>query len=262
MFMQKIRQSTKKHRTVLLIVVILLAIGLVGTFAVWNSDNLDKNVGNQNTDQMTTAEQIALYESTIAQNEPAAGEELTYDTAGTLANLYMNLRALYYTAYSEAANDDVAAGKAYYDKSVNAAEKAVEYYQFQLDNAPDTLTDYVKAGIIGNQAAALSFTDDKDGAQALYDEALTLAPNNFEAATNYLSYVYANEGIDAAQAYADSYMELVGDQSTFYTNMKSQIDYLVWLEELYASLEDAQQQSQNDNGNADGDGTPADDSAE
>ena len=37
MLMQNIRRSTRKHRKVLIFVVILLAVGLVGSFAVWNS---------------------------------------------------------------------------------------------------------------------------------------------------------------------------------------------------------------------------------
>ena len=37
MFMQKIRHATYKHRTVLIVVVVLLAIGLVGSFAVWGA---------------------------------------------------------------------------------------------------------------------------------------------------------------------------------------------------------------------------------
>ena len=82
-------------------------------------------------------EQIELYESYIAQTLPAEGEEITYDTAGTVAALYMNLYSLYATAYNETVNDDADLADEYYNQSIASAVSAAEYYQLQLDNATE-----------------------------------------------------------------------------------------------------------------------------
>ncbi len=134
MFMQKIRHATTKHRTVLIVVVALLAVGLVGSFAVWGAAD---SPSTTNTDNMSTMEQIELYESYIAQTLPAEGEQITYDTAGSLAGLYMTLYSLYANAYNETVVEDADLGQEYYDKSIDAAAKAAEYYQLQLDNAAE-----------------------------------------------------------------------------------------------------------------------------
>lgn len=259
MFMQKIRHATTKHRTVLIVVVALLAVGLVGSFAVWGAAD---SPSTTNTDNMSTMEQIELYESYIAQTLPAEGEQITYDTAGSLAGLYMTLYSLYANAYNETVVEDADLGQEYYDKSIDAAAKAAEYYQLQLDNAAEDVVDYVKAGIMGNRAIALACTGDGDAAQAVFDEALALAPNNYDLATNYLSFVYQNEGLEAAQAYAASYMEIVGEESAFYEQMQSQIDYIERyeqaMEEFYKELENLQNQSQD---GSDGDANTAGDGA-
>lgn len=261
MFMQKIRHATTKHRTVLIVVVALLAVGLVGSFAVWGAAD---SPSSTNTNNMSTMEQIELYESYIAQTLPAEGEQITYDTAGSLAGLYMTLYSLYANAYNETVAEDADLGQEYYDKSIDAAAKAAEYYQLQLDNAAEDIADYVKAGIMGDRAMALACTGDGDAAQAIFDEALALAPNNYDLATNYLSFVYQNEGLEAAQAYAASYMEVVGEESAFYQQMQSQIDYIERvdqaMEEFYKELENLQNQNQSQDGSdADGDTNTAGD---
>ena len=85
---------------------------------------------------------------------------------------------------------------------------------------------------MGNKAMALACSEDNEAAQTVFDEALALAPNNYDLAVNYLSFVYNTEGLEAAQAYAASYMELVGEESSFYSQMQSQIDYIEQYEEL------------------------------
>ena len=249
MFMQKIRHATYKHRTVLIVVVVLLAVGLVGSFAVWGA--ADSPSAN-NTNDMTTLEQIELYESYIAQTLPAEGEELTYDTAGTVAALYMNLYSLYATARNEALNDDSDLADEYYDQSIASAVSAAEYYQLQLDNATENTTDYEKAGVMGNKAMALACSGDGEAAQSVFDEALALAPNNYDLAVNYLSFVYNNEGLEAAQTYAASYMELVGEESSFYSQMQAQIDYIEqyddMVQQIYQELENLQNENQSEDG--------------
>ena len=47
MVMQKIRHSKKKMRVPLIIMVIMLAVGLVGSFAIWSSPNVGGTAGNE-----------------------------------------------------------------------------------------------------------------------------------------------------------------------------------------------------------------------
>ena len=239
MFMQKIRKSTQKNRTILIIVVAVLTIGLVGSFAVWNSDDYRNETGYG---EMTTEEQIATYEQYVADATPAAGVEMDYASASSLANYYTQLRSLYYTASTEYAATDTAKSTEYYDKSIDAATKAAEYFQFQLDNAPENMNDYAKALLMGNRASALSFTGEMDEARALYEEAVTLSPDNFEVAQNYVTFIYSQDGIDAAKEYAEQYKEMVGEESDNYAAMDEVIKYYESVEEFYKNLEQVKEE--------------------
>jgi len=253
-FMQRIRRATRKHRKVLLIVVIILAVGLVGSFAVWNSDNYGNNTGTE----MTAQEQIALYEDYLAKNEPAADAEVDYNTAASLAEVYMSLQQLYYTAYSQVAAEDADAGVQYYMQSVTAAGKAADYYQKQLDVAPENLNDYGKAQIIANQAQALAYTGASDDAKALFDQALALSPENYDVASKYLDFLFVNQGLDAARAYADSYKALIGESSEYYAQIDQIIGYYELLEQLQNTTDEVQQE-ENATDEADADDSGADD---
>jgi tetratricopeptide (TPR) repeat protein len=240
--MQRIRHATKRHGKLLIVVVAILAIGLVGSFAVWGSG--DYSTGDQS--EMTTADQIAYYEQYLAENEPAEGSEIDFSTATNMANLYMTLHDLYYQGYSDVAATDSDAALAYYNDSVTAATKAAAYFQTQLDTAPDTLNDYGRAQILSDQAQAISYTGDYDQAQTLYDEALALSPECYDAASNYLSFLYGTQGLDAAQAYADSYLALVGEDSEYYAQIEQEIEYYAFLDELNNTTEEVTDETATD----------------
>lgn len=233
MFMQKIRRATKRHGKLLLAVVIILAVGLVGSFAVWGGNDFD--IGNQ---ELSMAEQIAYYERYLAENEPAEGAEIDHSTAASMANIYMTLHSLYYRAFTDIAAEDSEAGLTYYNDSVAAAARAADYFQTQLDTAPDNLNDYGRAQILANKAEAVSYSGDYEQAQTLYDEALSLSPECYDAASKYLSFLFATQGFTAAQVYADSYMGLVGEQSEYYTQMQGEINYYAFLNELNTTTQE------------------------
>lgn len=239
MFMQKIRRTTQKNRTILIIVVAVLTIGLVGSFAVWNSDDYRNETGYG---EMSTEEQIATYEQYVAEATPADESAMDYATASSLANYYTQLRALYYTACTEASAEDADKAAAYYQQSVDAATKAAEYYQFQLDNAPENMNDYAKALLMSNRASALSFTGEMDEARSLYEEAIELSPENFDVAESYVTFIYSQDGMDAAKAYAEEYKELVGEDNEYYSAMDQVIAYYQSLEDFYKSLEEVQEE--------------------
>ena len=75
-------------------------------------------------------------------------------------------------------------------------------------------------------------------AQTLYDQALALSPDNYDVASRYVYFLYATKGMDAAQAYADSYMTLVGADSTYYAQMQQAIGYIKTLDQLNSATQD------------------------
>ena len=233
MLMQKIRHATQKHRTLLIVVVAVLAIGLVGSFAVMGFNDDSSNQGSEST----TLEQIAYLEGLIDENLPTDEEVIDYDKASTLANLYTQLWTQYMQASSEAQTTDAEASLNYYEIALQAAAEAANYYQIQLDVAPDTLNDQAKGQIIARQAMLSSYAGEDEQAQELFAQALDLAPDNIEVAINYLNYLYFNQGFDAADDYAESYMSLVEADSTNYLQMEQSIEQMRMLEDLYDSLE-------------------------
>ena len=99
MFMQNIRRATRKHRKLLLVIVILLCVGMVGSFAVWGS-------GNFNTDkdwsEMTFVEKAQYYQNYIPTlGYPEEASELTYEQASELGDLYQTLSNLAQSAFDE-----------------------------------------------------------------------------------------------------------------------------------------------------------------
>ncbi len=219
MFMQRIRQGTKKHGKLLIVIVVILAVGLVGSFAVWGAGS---NTGRQPA-EATTAEQIAQYEGYIASNEPAAGAQIDFSTASSMANLYSTLASLCATQAGE--ETDAAMATQYSDKATDAATKANDYYQIQLDTAPETLNDAGRAQILAGKAAALSYLQQADEAKALYQEVVTLDPTNINYAYSYVYFLYINSGLEEAQAYADTYLALVEEDSEEYKTISNLIGY-------------------------------------
>ena len=192
--MQNIRRSTKKHRKLLIVIVIVLTVGLVGSFAVWNSDDL----GQGNGAEKSTVEQIEYLQSIIVENEPAEGDEIDYDTASTMASLKMQIWSLYYQAAGESRTVDEAASNAYLDSAIIAAAEAAIYFKMQQEQAPDTINDQAKAQIIGRQATALSYAGENEQARVLFDQALDLDPTSYEVAMSYLNFAYISEGFTFA----------------------------------------------------------------
>gem|GEM_PF-2235796 len=242
MFMQDIRRATKKHRKVLLAVVVLLMVGLVGSFATWNSGGRSgTNPGGTDVNgEPTLDQQITSYLSLIATLEEDAYD---YSSFLNVAYSYMELGDLYMNKYSdetgkipeldppvydeegnvvplapaqEAAraareaeyNAAYAAAEIWLDGSRNSAGWAREYYQRALDNAPEGLNDAAIAEIKAGQADACDMQGDVEAAAAFRREANSL---RIAASLNNISSLKA-----AAADYmgylnvAYAYMELSG----------------------------------------------------
>ena len=242
MFMQKIRRSTKKNRTILIVVVALLTLGIVGSFAVWNSNDY-KGDGQGAQTEVSAADRLKQYQDYLLTNAPADKNNIDYSTASTMATQYMTLVSYASEAASEAnASGDSVAMTGYMKTLQDAAKEAAEYYQKSLDLAPDTLNDAGKAALMADMAHAQYYSNDVENARTNFAAAYELAPT-IAVVQGYSEFLYGVDGLEAAETFLNSYMDTIEDkESTDYTTAKSLLDYYGALDKLYngASEESAE----------------------
>lgn len=196
MFMQSIRRSTKRHRKVLFGVVILLMLGLVGSFATWNSGS--NTLASTDSPTLTLEEQIANVESNIDNLlMEYSAQPPDYSASMTLGGQYLDLSYLYYNKANEdistaeaaaslaaEANPDAepidtsTAGEAAMNSRLEAAQQSQVYYQQAWDNVPEDLNEAGRAEIKAGLAASREAQDDLEGALAFMAEAYELNPTN------------------------------------------------------------------------------------
>lgn len=230
MLMQNIRRATKNHRKALIIVVALLAVGLVSSFAVWNSDNYSRD----SYADLSAAEKVEYYENYLAENAPASVEETDYGTATSIGGTYMTLYDLcgdaYYELYADEATQDQAA--AYASRAQEAAGLAAEYYQHAVDIAPEELNNAARAQLITNLASALYYGGSVDQAGAYYAEADALSPNNANVVFPYANYLNSTQGYAAAETYLNAYMATLSEDDSNYGLAQQQLQWF----QLYESM--------------------------
>lgn len=232
MFMQNIRRATKKHRKLLLTVVILLMVGLVGSFATWNSSSQVAN--GTDGSELTLAQQITAYESYVA-DLLAEHTDPDYSASLTIASSYLDLSYLYYNKYNsdnanipslaepeldengeeiplsqeqEAARAAAEAEReealAAVEKSRNASDEAAQlaevYYQRALERTPEGLNDAARAEVKAGLAAAREIQGDLEGALAYMAEAYDLYPDNIQYLTAQASLHETLGNLEAALA--------------------------------------------------------------
>ena len=227
MFMQDIRRATKKHRKVLLAVVILLMIGLVGSFATWNAGGRGGIPGDPGGVSGASAleQQINYYLSYVSTMEAEAAE---YSDYLNLAQNYMQLSYLFSDKYSVDTGNVPEPYQLEYDEEGNeipldpaqeAARAALEaereaalaiadtsleacrnsagwarvYFQKALDNAPAGLNNAAIAFIKAGQAEACDIEGNMEGALAYMSQAYDLSPENTEYMMN-LAYLHRMAG--------------------------------------------------------------------
>ena len=233
MFMQKIRRSTKKNRTILIVVVALLTLGIVGSFAVWNSNDY-KAESQSGQSEMSAADLLKQYQDYLLTNAPADKNNIDYSTASNMATQYMTLVSYASDAASEAnSSGDSVAMTGYMKTMQDAAKEAAEYYQKSLDLAPDTLNDAGKAALMANMAHAQYYSNDVENARSNFAAAYELSPT-IAVVQGYSEFLFGVDGLEAAETFLNSYMETIEDQeSTDYTTAKSLLDYYSALDKLY-----------------------------
>jgi len=242
-FMQKLRRWTKKHRVVLMIVVALLTVGLIGSFAVWRSD-----YGQAGNTTMTAQEQVAVYEDYLADVLPASVQEATYEEAREVAALYADMFMLYRNASSELLNQeevsekDQAAATEYNEKATDAALQSVLYFQQAIDTAPAELNEAGYAQLYASLALNNLYAGLVEAAGEAIATALEYAPEDIFVISVNAEYIASAEGYDAAIAYLEPIMAGYDEESSEYKNLSGQLQQY----QMIASLLDAMEESAQD----------------
>lgn len=191
MVMRKIRQSKKTMRLPLIIMTIVLAFGLVGSFAIWSSPNVD-TPSAQN--EPTAEEQIKNLQLSIDTWEESLKQ--TPKDFGLLKSL-ADVRYEQGQLYVQNGNND---------KAKEVFAKSLENYLSALDNAPRELNNKGKADIMVNAAGAASSAGQDSTANAFYQEAVKLVPDDFTTRYNYILYLaLQKQDFDLANKELDSY---------------------------------------------------------
>ena len=212
MFMDSIRRGAKKHRTVMLIVVIILCLGLVAGFAIGG--------GLSGGTQPTLAEQIAAYESVIASTrEDLAKKPNDYSLLTQLADYLLTV-----TDYYNQNNEP--------DKAVLAAADAITNLDAAIANAPEGLNDKGQALLLAKKASAQNICNNMEEADALFKQAMATAPDFWTVEAVYLNFIWQREGIGKALEYAKTRTSAYAEGTNERTQLNSYIDLFEQLEAL------------------------------
>ncbi|MCR4963551.1 MAG: hypothetical protein K6B40_06720 [Firmicutes bacterium] len=224
--MQRIRHATKRRRGALIAVVVLLILGLVLGFASWGSN--DYSSANQSG--ASIADQINSYQEYLAGAEAKYQAEQSYENANTLATGYQYLYQLYASASEEENAPD------YQAPAQAAAANAAKYFKASCDLAPENLNDAGRARILANAGSMYYAAGDEDAANACFEEAAAAAPHDIEMAANYAGYLYATQGLSAAEDYLNTYIDGLPMGSSDVEQAKSLIERYQKLDSFNASL--------------------------
>ncbi|MGI6630948.1 MAG: tetratricopeptide repeat protein [Bacillota bacterium] len=223
MVMQKIRHSKKKMRVPLIIMVIMLAVGLVGSFAIWSSPNVGGTAGNE----IQPEEQIKNLQISIDSLEKDLEENpKDFSVVKSLADARYQQAGLYAQI-----NDR--------EKSMEVFAKGLENYLSALDYAPEDLNEKGRADIMVQAAFCASNSEQANVADALYQQAIELVPEDYTVFYNYVLFLaFYRQDSDRAKAEIDRYKALLpeGDERI------AQADQLL---EVIKALEEAAQEQEN-----------------
>ena len=214
MFMESLRQGKKKHRNLMIAIVLVLAVSLVGSFAIWQSPTGKGGSGNEND---TTAQyQAALVSVQTAIDAKLAelgeGNSPDFATASSIGELYATSYQ-YNSMLEDAANATLAANQAAY------------YYELALNQAPAELNEQ---GIANYKAMAGTYylvSNQFEKAGAYLKAALEVMPTDYQLNYNYAMYLMRMDKVDEAIAHLTAYRATLEDG----TDLTKQVDSLISL---------------------------------
>lgn len=175
MVMQAIRHGKNKMRGPLIIMVIVLAVGLVGSFAIWSSPSVNNNASGSG--EVNPEEQIKNLQVSIDSMEKELAEKpKDFSVLKSLADV-RSQQGGFYAQINDA------------EKSKEVFAKGLENYLAALDNAPAEINEQGKADIMVSAAYCASNSEQDNTAGALYQQAIELVPEDFTARYNYVLFL-------------------------------------------------------------------------
>ncbi len=232
MVIQKIRNVTQNKRWLLITVVVVLIIGLLGSYVIWSTGDFGNN--NQGTDYK---QQIAAYVEYIADTEKDLAEKPEdFSLLQQLGDLNAQLGNVY-------VNDGQT------ENSSAAFLKAAEYYEKSLSFLPEGLNEKGQTDIYADIALAYWLaTGHDEQSEENFKKGIEISPYDFPINNNYIVYLYSTKGIDSAIAQAEAYRdslpegnEYIGDADTLVKN----------LQEIKTELQKAQEEQNKEDENKD-----------
>lgn len=197
MVMQAIRRGKNKMRGPLIIMVIVLTVGLIGSFAIWSSPSMNNASGNGEIDP---EDQIKNLQVSIDSMEKELEEKpKDFSVLRSLADIRSQQGGLY------AQINDA-------EKSKEVFAKGLENYLSALDNVPEETNEQGKADIMVSAAYCASNSEQENAAGALYQQAIELVPEDFTARYNYVLFLaFYLQDINGAKEEMGRYKALLPD---------------------------------------------------
>lgn len=174
MSIQGMREFVKTHRVLIGVLLGLIVVSLLVTFAIGGLSSV-RNVGGQQaqTDYSGFEESIATQKAELEANPT------DYAANYNLANTY----------YEYAVQLAQSTEQADQDKSFEMLAEAGPLYITALENAPDDLNDLARAQMYTKAAKCFASTDQEDVAEGYYQEAVKLAPTDLDTCVAYAQYL-------------------------------------------------------------------------
>lgn len=198
MVMQAIRRGKNKMRGPLIIMVIVLAFGLVGSFAIWSSPDMNNN--QTGTGEVNPEEQIKNLQISIDSMEKELAEKpKDFSLLKSLADVKTKQGGFYAQIDDQEKSKEVFAG-------------GLENYLAALENAPAELNEKGQADIMLSAAFCASNSEQDNVAGSLYQEAIKLVPEDFTARYNYVLFLaFYLQDLNKAKAEIADYKSILKD---------------------------------------------------
>jgi len=228
-FMSNIRNFTKKHRKILLAVVIMLCFGVVGSFA--------KGAQTQQQ-QGITPEILEAYDQAVTDAYAANGEADTwsYEVASSMASLLSYVYSLYYQAFGQVSATDSTTATGYYLKSLSYMEDAMEAYERTIETMPEETDNATKVNTYASYAELAFITGHNDKAAAAYETAMGIEKTT-NLVLSYASYLATAENPTASVTYLTEYLNELPAESEDRAAVEGYIEYYTSYAEYLAGLE-------------------------
>ena len=161
-------------RVPLIIMTIVLAVGLVGSFAIWSAPSVNP-AGQQS--QATPEQQIENLQLSIDSWEESLKENpKDFGLLNSLAEIRYDQADLYMQSGNR-------------EKGQEVFTKSLENYLSALDCAPEELNNKGRADIMIKAAGAAWYAGQESTADTFYQEAIKLAPDDWATRNNYAIYL-------------------------------------------------------------------------